>query len=281
MHVMSKLCIQLLLGVLLGAAESLCRNKAILIDCSFQYENYRHASNVLGLQSLLEKNGYTEEDISVFMVDDVLDDPRNPFGQMCVGEEFLERGVDYTPKRRGASYFEVLNMVSGEDPVLLGADKSTNLLVYVTGHGGDGFIKHCNREYFYTEDFTRALSRLQEVREVGQVLFISDTCQAASLVDVSQLPANVCVLSTSKVGESSYSVDFNQTLRNFPIDMFVAHLRKAEGEGALQTSQKFFEIYEEVFPFSVLHSTLTVHGRFCFADFLYQRDSLQSSSLYI
>lgn len=270
----------LLLGLLLGAAPGCCRNKAILIDCSFQYENYRHAVNVRALQSLLEKNGFLPSDLAVFIKDDLLADPRNHWPHLYLSDStVLRRGTDYTPIGRSSSYFDILNLLAGEDPALVGADSTTNLLIYLTGHGGDGFIKYCNREYFFAEDITRALLKLQAIRRLGQVLFISDTCQADTLVNLAQLPPNVFFVSTSLKGESSHSVNFAPSLNVHPVDLFIAHFYDLERSGAFQTTQDFGALSKTVFPTSTVYSTVTVHGDFVLSDFIYQRDP--PASLYL
>ncbi|OAG29664.1 phosphatidylinositol glycan, class K [Nematocida displodere] len=242
--------------LVLGACLVACRNKAILINCSWQYENYRHFSNVRALQSILQGHGYAAEDIAVFMKQDLLADKRNTMEKLCIGDSLLEEGKDYTPKRRSSSYFDILNLISGDDPVMLGADGTTNLLIYLTGHGGDGFIKYCNRKYYYTDDLTDALIRLQAVRPLNKVFFISDTCQADTLIDASRLPPNVSVLSTSLKGESSHSANFNNDLNIYPIDLFAMSMYKLAQKG----SNLLLSDLPKVLPPSTLLSTLSLHG---------------------
>ncbi|KAI5186267.1 GPI-anchor transamidase subunit K [Nematocida homosporus] len=267
------------LGLLLLLSAVSAANKAILICCSWQYENYRHFANVLALQSLLERNGYSPKDIAIFMKEDILANRRNPSEQLWVGDESLEPTKDYTPKRRDQSYYDILNLIAGEDEVLLGADAQTNLLIYITGHGGDGFIKYCNRSYFYREDITKALIRLQSVRRLGKVLFIADTCQADSLVDASQLPDNVTLISTSLLGESSHSANFNHRLNIFPIDLFVMQLTKAIKSPAIQ-ALTFKDLTKHELSFGSLLSTVSIHGPDAYLqDFLWQTH--RPSSLFL
>lgn len=246
---------------LLLAGAALCANKAILICCSWQYENYRHFSNTLTLQSVLEKNGYRKQDISVFMKEDILENKRNLYrNKLCVGDKFLQKGKDYTPIRRSTSYYEILNMVAGEDPIMIGTGEKTNLLIYITGHGGDGFIKYCNRSYIYKKDLTNALISLQKIRSLGKILFIADTCQADTLIDISALPGNISFLSTSLKGESSHSVNFNEQLNIFPIDMFVMSLQKLlyATPAAYEMSLKQIAV-GPLSPDKIM-SSITVHG---------------------
>jgi len=274
-----KPCVGSLLFLISLIERVLSKNKAILINCSFQYENYRHFSNVLALQTILLKNGYPKENISVFIKENILKNTRNPFKHLCIGNDMVHRREIAETPQRSSSYFDILNMIAGEDPVMEGADQDTNLLIYITGHGGDGFIKHCNREYLYTADITSALIRLQAVRRLKSVLFISDTCQSDTLVDVSALPDNVFFVSTSLKGESSHSSEFNCDLNIFPIDLFVMHLYTLDRKGVVAKYNDFSLFVKDHMPPSLLYSTVTVHRPFCISDFLYHRKG--NSSLYL
>ncbi|KAI5181816.1 GPI-anchor transamidase subunit K [Nematocida sp. AWRm80] len=259
---------------------ALCLNKAILINCSWQYENYRHFSNVLAFQSLLEKNGYHPKDISVFMKEDLLEDKRTTVKKICIGNTFLEKGKDYTPKRRHTSFYEILDMISGNDPILDDADENTNLLIYMTGHGGNGFIKYCNRKYFYKDDVTEALSRLQRNRVFKRVLFISDTCQASSLIDLSKVQDNVTFISSSLVGESSHSANFNEALNVFPIDLFVQTLYSLGSSRKLKQYSTASALIKAEMPVSKMLSTVTLRGpEINLADFLYPLENRDEENI--
>ncbi|KAI5189722.1 GPI-anchor transamidase subunit K [Nematocida minor] len=267
------------LFLLMGAV--FCTNKAILINCSWQYENYRHFANVIALQSALEKNGFASDDISVYLKQDLLNDKRMRDQNIETDYFTLVKGVDYTPKQRNTSYFEILNMIGGKDPVLLGADSATNLLIYITGHGGDGFIKYCNRKYFYTDDITDALVSLQKMRKLNRILFIADTCQADTLLDKSRLPDNVTFVSTSLKGESSHSTIFSQALNVFPIDLFVMHLYRLINAGKVEKEETFSKLVEREMPNDLIKSTITVSGPDVpLHDFIFQ-NSEKSFSLFL
>ncbi|KAH9386528.1 GPI-anchor transamidase subunit K [Nematocida major] len=263
---------------LLFLCAALCNNKAILIDCSWQYENYRHFANVVSLQSALEGNGFLPSDISVYFKADLLSDKR--MREPCIKTDYftLVKGKDYTPIARSKSYFEILNMISGQDSILLGADSSTNLLIYITGHGGDGFIKYCNRKYFYTDDLTDALVRLQRVRKLKSVLFIADTCQADTLIDKTRLPSNITFMSTSLKGESSQSTTFSASLNVFPIDLFLMHLHRLIKEQKIREAEPLSTILEREMPVSLVKSTVSFTGPDVFLhDFITQKSSAEGS----
>ncbi|KAI5172082.1 GPI-anchor transamidase subunit K [Nematocida sp. LUAm3] len=257
-----------------------CKNKALLISCSWQYENYRHFANVLTLQTLLQKNGFSHKDISVFLKSDILNDKRNTFGELCIGEDILRKDKEYAScNRRSLSYYDILNMLRGEDAIFEDANEDTNLLIYITGHGGDSFIKYCNRSFFYTDDLTNAIMFLLNSRKLNKVLIISDTCQADTLFNFSVFPSNVTFLSTSLKGESSHSSNFHHDLNIFPIDLFVLSLYNFSKNNLLKTASWDKLISKELSK-NVLLSTISVHGNsYELKDFFIQ--SPETDSLYL
>ncbi|KAI5187338.1 GPI-anchor transamidase subunit K [Nematocida sp. AWRm78] len=261
-----------------------CSNKAILINCSWQYENYRHFSNVIALQSILESNGFTPKDISVFSKQDLLDDKRMREKHIKTDYFTLEKNKNYTPISRNTSYFDILNMISGNDSILLNTNEHTNLLIYITGHGGNGFIKYCNRTYLYKNDITDALINLQRIRKLKSVLFIADTCQADTLIDKSRLPENVTFVSTSLKGESSHSTTFSERLNVFPIDLFIMHLYKIHQEKRIFNGVALSEFIKSEFPEELVKSTVTFTGPDVnLYDFVFQRKIAQNipENLYL
>lgn len=273
-------------GVLLGAALWLCTagavNYSVLISTSFLYHNYRHNSNVVALKRLLMDNGYEGRHICAFTRDDVTGDSRNPYkeeGLLCVGDYLLRRGRDFAVERRSSTYWDVLALLSGKDAKLLGLDESSNLLIYITGHGGEGFIKFCNRSYFYRDDLTNCILKIQEARRVNKILVIVDTCQADTLLDHRRLAGqNISVITTSEQGRSSMSLESNDDFGVFPIDMFVKrlydlHRQGVSSVGGAAAEAELGEMLGKYFTEDVIKSKVSIHGdrSSLYRDFFFQR----------
>ena len=75
----------------------------------------------------------------------------------------------------------------------------------MTGHGGDNFMKFRNVEEVSAHDLSTAFQNMWLQKRYREILFIIDTCQAASMFSLFKAP-NIYAISSSKVGESSYSV---------------------------------------------------------------------------
>ena len=57
----------------------------------------------------------------------------------------------------------------------------SNVLVYMTGHGGDGFLKFQDAEEIVNKELADAFEQMWQKRRYHELLFIIDTCQAVSM----------------------------------------------------------------------------------------------------
>ena len=60
-------------------------------------------------------------------------------------------------------------------------DGGTNVLVYLTGHGGDNFFKFQDGEELMSNDVASIFSQMYELKRYNEILFIADTCQAFTM----------------------------------------------------------------------------------------------------
>jgi phosphatidylinositol glycan class K len=88
----------------------------------------------------------------------------------------------------------------------LGSDGGSNVLVYLTGHGGDEFLKFQDSEEMSAWDFADAIGSMHAQHRFHQMLFMVDTCQAATLQHHLHHIPNVVAIGSSRKGENSYSV---------------------------------------------------------------------------
>ena len=99
------------------------------------------------------------------------------------------------------------------------SDDESNILVFVTGHGGDGFFKFQDFEEITTRDITVALTEMHLKRRFNNLLFIADTCQASTLLSGVDTPG-VTALSSSAEGENSFAYYSNDAIGVSVIDRF-------------------------------------------------------------
>mmetsp|Transcript_17929 Transcript_17929/g.44466 ORF Transcript_17929/g.44466 Transcript_17929/m.44466 type:complete len:264 (+) Transcript_17929:521-1312(+) len=90
------------------------------------------------------------------------------------------------------------------------SDSQSNVLVYMTGHGGDEFLKFQDAEEITTVDLRDVFDQMFRQKRYNELLFIADTCQAGTLTTGFRAP-NVIGVGSSIKGEDSlsYTVDTN------------------------------------------------------------------------
>ena len=88
---------------------------------------------------------------------------------------------------------------------LLNTDQNSKIFFYMTGHGGEDFMKFRNVEEVSSHDLSGAFEQMWQQGRYKEILFVIDTCQAGSMFSKLKAP-NIYGIASSKVGESSYSV---------------------------------------------------------------------------
>ena len=84
------------------------------------------------------------------------------------------------------------------------SDENSNLLIYMTGHGGNEFLKFQDSEEISAFDIADALAQMNEKKRYKEVLFMIDTCEANTMFSRIYSP-NILATGSSMLGESSYS----------------------------------------------------------------------------
>lgn len=86
----------------------------------------------------------------------------------------------------------------------LGTDAGSNVLVYMTGHGGDQFLKFQDSEEIGAWDLADAFGQMWEKKRYHELLFMVDTCQANTMYTHLYSP-NIIATGSSGLDQSSYS----------------------------------------------------------------------------
>jgi len=118
------------------------------------------------------------------------------------------------------------------------SDHQSNILVFVTGHGGDEFLKIKDSDEITSIDFGQAFRQMYEMKRYSNILFVADTCQAGSLANKLESP-NVLAVASSRVKQSSYASDRDAEV-GLPLldrftEIFFDAVNKADGKSDLQT----------------------------------------------
>ncbi|XP_010489334.1 PREDICTED: putative GPI-anchor transamidase isoform X2 [Camelina sativa] len=99
------------------------------------------------------------------------------------------------------------------------SDEGSHILLYMTGHGGDEFLKFQDAEELQSHDLADAVKQMKEKRRFKELMIMVDTCQAATLFNQLQSP-DVLAIGSSLKGENSYSHHLDSDVGVSVVDRF-------------------------------------------------------------
>lgn len=185
---------------------------ALLIDTSRLWANYRHTANVLSVHSIVRQMGIPSHRISLLIPGDIECNPRNPIpGEVFHTPSFnLYTHVRSSYKGDEISRESISRLLSGRHSphtprsqrLLTRGD--SKLFIFLTGHSGIGFAKLQDTEEFYAVEIAELFDEMQKKERYKKMLWVGDTCRAASLHE-EFYSENIVAVGSSGNRESSYS----------------------------------------------------------------------------
>eukprot|EP00762_Andalucia_godoyi_P006617 ANDGO_04960.mRNA.1 GPI-anchor transamidase len=238
---------------------------ALIISTSKYWNNYRHSANALRFYKLLRERGIPDSKIVLMLSDCPACNSRNPFpGRVYPSEPLVsnskasrEAAADVPPSGAQSFYtknteidyqgFEVtrssiLTHLFGTYGASVPPSKTLdfhlkndsssafNLVIFMTGHSGVGFAKLQDHEEVVDADWAAGIHSVLSRFRNSYVLFIADTCRAASLFTSIELENELFRGRVGGVGSSdlvgnSYGFLSSSTIGQSTIDGFSANLR--------------------------------------------------------
>ena len=101
----------------------------------------------------------------------------------------------------------------------LATNENSNVLLFISGHGGDEFMKFQDYEEITAQDIAHGIHEMYLKKRFKNLLLVVDTCQASTLGQLITTP-NVISLSSSKRDENSYAYRSNSDIGVSVIDRF-------------------------------------------------------------
>ncbi|XP_007885455.1 GPI-anchor transamidase [Callorhinchus milii] len=211
-------------------------NWAILVCTSRFWFNYRHVANTLSIYRSVKRLGIPDSHIVLMLADDMACNPRNPKPATVFSHKNMELNVygdDVEVDYRGyeVTVENFLRVLTGRLPPstprskrLLSDDRS-NILIYMTGHGGNGFLKFQDSEEITNVELADAFEQMWQKRRYHELLFIIDTCQGASMYEKFYSP-NIMALASSQIGEDSLSHQPDLAIGVHLMDRYTYYLLK-------------------------------------------------------
>nr|CDI55640.1 probable GPI8-GPI-anchor transamidase [Melanopsichium pennsylvanicum 4] len=232
-------------------------NWAILVCTSKFWFNYRHIANTLGMYRTVKRLGIPDSHIILMLADDAACNPRNKFpGNVWASTsdrlDLYGENVEVDYRGYEVNVENLIRILTGRLPATtpkskrLESDARSNIFLYMTGHGGDEFLKFQDNEEISAVDIADAIEQMHQKKRYHELFFMVDTCQANTLYTKIYSP-NVLATGSSRKGENSYSHGADWDLGVAMIDRFTNFiLRWMEGVGknGKQTMQDLFDSYD-------------------------------------
>lgn len=242
-------------------------NWAVIVSTSKFWFNYRHVANSLSFYRTVKRLGIPDSNIILMLSDDIACNPRNAFQ----GEVFnnADRQLELYGDTVKVDYrgYEVtvenfIRLLTDRWPEehprskRLLTDENSNIFIYMTGHGGDEFLKFQDAEEISSYDIADAFEQMHEKKRYKEIFFMIDTCQANTMFSKFYSP-NILACGSSKIHESSYSHHSDTDIGVAVIDRFTYYnlefLENVTIDSKL-TLQDLFDTYT----FENIHSTTGV-----------------------
>lgn len=231
-------------------------NWAVLVSTSRFWFNYRHMANTLSLYRTVKRLGVPDSQIILMMADDIACNPRNAFPGTIFNNmdqaidlygddiEVDYRGYEVTVE----NFVRLLTDRWGDDhprSKRLLTDENSNVFIYLTGHGGNEFLKFQDAEEIGAYDLADAFQQMYEKKRYKEIFFMIDTCQANTMYLKIYSP-NILCTGSSRLDESSYSHHSDLDVGVAVIDRFTFYtlefLEKIDRNSQI-TIDKLFEEY--------------------------------------
>lgn len=212
----------------------------VLVSASTHWHNYRHLTNAMSLYTVVKSLGIQDDHI-IFM---------NALGSICNNRNIYPGKVlsqkpdnrlnvvnhdkysNICPENVEFDYIDqdvtvesFLQLFHGKydnsvdiSKRLMSSD-SSNVMIFLSGHGGNGFFKFRDIDELSSHSLASSIESMYRNRRYRKLLLVIDTCQASTMGEFIHSP-NVTIIASSQQGENSYAHNAHEELGVALIDRF-------------------------------------------------------------
>lgn len=230
-------------------------NWAVLVCTSRFWFNYRHVANVLSIYRSVKRLGIPDSRIILMLADDMACNSRNPSPatifnnkQQHINVYGDDVEVDY--RNYDVTVENFIRLLTGRLPVntpnskRLQTDEHSNVLIYMTGHGGEGFLKFQDSKEITNVELADAFEQMWQKKRYHEMLYIVDSCHSESMFMKFYSP-NILAISSSKTNEDSLSHHGDPRIGVYVIDRYTYYvlqfLEKVRPDSTV-TMSDFFKV---------------------------------------
>jgi glycosylphosphatidylinositol transamidase (GPIT) subunit GPI8 len=218
-----------LLSLWLSSVADGKKTFALIVSSSRYWSNYRDRTNIAFFYNTVKSMGIPDSNIISMFSDEIICHPRNPFpGLLYDSSPRLSPPV--APGRISVTgnevsrdnFFRILHEKQPKHTPRyrrMHVDQDTNLFVYFTGHSAVGYTKFQDFEDVDANDIGYAIEHLWQSNSYSQLLWIGDTCRAASIHNAFFSPKITAIGSSNEV-DKSYSMPTVTEIGESVVDRF-------------------------------------------------------------
>ncbi|KAL0446143.1 UNVERIFIED_CONTAM: Vacuolar-processing enzyme [Sesamum latifolium] len=194
---------------------------AVLVAGSNGFGNYRHQADVCHAYQILKKGGLRDENIIVFMYDDIAMNELNPRKGVIInhptgGDVYAGVPKDYTGEQVTAEnlYAVILgdkSAVKGGSGKVVDSKPNDRIFIYYSDHGGPGvlgfvfYFRDAKHALPYANDFIEVLKKKHASGTYREMVIYVEACESGSVFE-GLMPddLDIYVTTASNAEESSW-----------------------------------------------------------------------------
>ncbi|KAG7577964.1 Peptidase C13 legumain [Arabidopsis thaliana x Arabidopsis arenosa] len=188
---------------------------AVLVAGSNDYSNYRHQADICHAYQILRKGGLKDENIIVFMYDDIAFSSENPRPGVIINKpdgEDVYKGVpkDYTEETVNVeNFYNVLlgneSGVTGGSGKVLKSGPNDNIFIYYADHGAPGLLAMPNGDEVLAKDFNKVLEKMHKRKSYNKMVIYVEACESGSMFEgILKKNLNIYAVTAANSKENSF-----------------------------------------------------------------------------
>ncbi|XP_039066281.1 vacuolar-processing enzyme-like [Hibiscus syriacus] len=189
---------------------------AVLIAGSKGYQNYRHQADVCHAYQVLRNGGLKEENIVVFMYDDIAYNEENPRQGIIINSprgDDVYKGVpkDYTGENVTVNNFFAAilgnkSAITGGSGKVVDSGPNDHIFIFYSDHGGPGVLGMPTFPSIFADDLIDVLKTKHAMGTYKSLVFYLEACESGSIFE-GLLPEglNIYATTASNAVESSWA----------------------------------------------------------------------------
>lgn len=189
---------------------------AVLVAGSNEWYNYRHQADVCHAYQILKKGGLKDENIVVFMYDDIANNEENPEPGVIINRphgDDVYKGVpkDYTGEHANTQNFYAVLLgnktaLTGGSGKVVDSTSEDRIFIFYTDHGGPGVLEMPSGDPLYANDFNEVLKMKHASGTYKEMVIYVEACESGSIFE-GLLPQNLSIYATTAANaqENSYA----------------------------------------------------------------------------